>query len=386
LSGLAVIEPHPVQYRAPIYRLLQQRCGVPVTAIYGSDCSVVGYVDSGFGREIRWDVDLLLGYRSVFLSRVRKKGTPPPRRIRLRSLFRVLRQEAPAAVLLTGYHPIFHQQAFLCSLWAGVPILFRAETTGSPGGLGGWGYLRRCVLRWEYRRCQKLLYIGTLSRRHYKHLGVPEEKLAFSPYSVDTTPFQWNEEARQRLRRQTRNALGLGDSDRVLLFSGKLIPCKGLDLLLQAVQNFPGKLVVLFLGDGALRERLEKMAAQLQRGNVLFLGFQNQTELSPYYHAADLLVLPSHSETWGLVVNEALHHGLPCVVSTAVGCAPDLVEPGSTGELFQAGSVPELTAAIQRGLVLMNSSQIRDRCRSKANNFSLQRSAEGIADAFRAVT
>ena len=116
------------------------------------------------------------------------------------------------------------------------------------------------------------------------------------------------------------------------------------------------------------------------------VGFQPQGGLSRFYHAADMLVLPSlRSETWGLVVNEALHHGVPAVVSDAVGCAPDLVEPGVTGEIFAAGCVPELSAALLRSLRLAGSENVRYRCRAKVENYSTVRAAEGIAAAYRAV-
>src|SRR5207249_8276448 len=106
---------------------------------------------------------------------------------------------------------------------------------------------------------------------------------------------------------------------------------------------------------------------------------------SRFYHAADLLALPSlHSETWGLVVNEALHHGLPTVVSDAVGCAPDLIDAGETGEIFAAGSVPELTAALLRCCRLTGTRQVRLRCRAKVEGYTIAKAAEGIAAAYEA--
>ena len=116
-----------------------------------------------------------------------------------------------------------------------------------------------------------------------------------------------------------------------------------------------------------------------------FLGFQNQSQLSPFYHSADALVLPSHSETWGLVVNEALHHGVPCVVSDAVGSGPDLIEPGVTGEMFEAGSVWGLAAALQRAIGLMGRPEIREACRGKVGEYTVDKAAEGIAAAYRFV-
>jgi glycosyltransferase involved in cell wall biosynthesis len=91
------------------------------------------------------------------------------------------------------------------------------------------------------------------------------------------------------------------------------------------------------------------LASQAQALNVraTFLGFCNQSRLPGVYAAADLLVLPSDStETWGLVVNEAMACGTPCVVSDDCGCAPDMISPG-TGRSFRTGDVQALAAAIE---------------------------------------
>ena len=143
------------------------------------------------------------------------------------------------------------------------------------------------------------------------------------------------------------------------------------------------RITVAFLGSGELQAELEQLAQGPPIIATRFLGFQNQTQLSPYYHAADLLVLPSlHSETWGLVVNEALHHGVPCVVSEAVGCAPDLAEPGVTGEIAATGSAESLAAAIARALPLAGRPEIRERCRAKVSGYTVEKAAQGIAQAY----
>jgi glycosyltransferase involved in cell wall biosynthesis len=98
------------------------------------------------------------------------------------------------------------------------------------------------------------------------------------------------------------------------------------------------------------------------------------------------LALPSVvSETWGLVVNDALHHGLPCLVSTAVGCAPDLVESGVTGEVFATGSEASLADAIVKALPLTESNEVRVKCREKVGGYTIEKAAEGIARAYSAV-
>ena len=175
-----------------------------------------------------------------------------------------------------------------------------------------------------------------------------------------------------------------------MLFSGKLSGRKGADLLVAAVKALPStlrdKIVLTFLGTGELREILEAHAASTPALNVHFCGFKNQSELSPYYHAADVLALPSrHSETWGLVVNEALHHGLPCVVSRAVGCAPDLVETGVTGEVAETDSVESLAAALGRSLNLAGRPEVRASCRERVSGYTVDRAAQGIARAYQAI-
>jgi glycosyltransferase involved in cell wall biosynthesis len=385
---LAVIETHPIQYHAPVYRALQRDFGVPVTAVYGSDFSLAGYRDSEFGATFAWDTDLLSGYASVFLARVVNGGARSVDHTSARGLGDVLRQLAPAAVLLVGYSPRFHQMACVQAWKTGRPLLLRAETTDHAvrrSGTKGW--LRDRALRWLYQRCSRLLYVGQRSNQHFRRLGFADEKLVFSPYCVDTTSFELDESARTRLRSTTRQSLGIAAERKVLLLSGKLVHRKRPDLLLRAIKELPPRLReqvhVLVVGSGDQQPAFEALAAESPVVAVTCLGFQNQSRLSAVYHAADVLVLPSDSgETWGLVVNEALHHGVPCVVSDAVGSAPDLIRSGVTGETFETGSAPSLASALERAWQLMGFAQVRADCRREVSGYTVARAAEGIAHAY----
>jgi glycosyltransferase involved in cell wall biosynthesis len=386
-----IIETHPVQYHAPVYRELQTRFGIPVTAIYGSDFSLQGYEDQEFGTTFAWDTDLLRGYGARFLSRSANGGARSAERTSTRGLRRLFRELSPAAVLVTGYSPRFYCEALWWAMRSGRPLLFRAETTDharSRGVLKRWS--RDGLLRWLYRRCRALLYVGRHSLQHYRRLRCPEEKLFFSPYCVDTSTFAFDEESRRRLRPAVRAELGLAPGWSVILFSGKLVARKGPDMVLEAIRGLPeaqqNRTVVVFLGDGELRETLRDSAGREPAIRTRFVGFQNQSRLSRYYHAADVLVLPSRRlETWGLVVNEALHHGLPCVVSDQVGCAPDLVVPQATGERFPAGCRGSLTAALWRVTCLVGRADVRECCRRQVAAYSVRAAAEGIARAYQRV-
>lgn len=389
-TGLVVIETHPIQYHAPVYRYLQQALGIPVTVVYGSDFSIAGYHDAEFRSHFAWDTDLLAGYTSVFLSRCSASGARNDREVNTRGLEMALKRLEPQAVLCVGYSPRFHWEAFRCAYRTGKPILFRGETTDHAVHRNVVkNQIRNAVLRRLYGKCSALLAVGKRSREHFQRLGINQERLFFSPYCVDTSPFRIDEEGRTNVRPRVRQALGIQPDKFVIAFSGKLSRRKGPDQLIEGVRRLPTEIrdrsVILMIGDGELRNDLRTMAGCAPAIKIRQVGFQNQTSLSSFYHASDVLALPSlHSETWGLVVNEALHHGLPVVVSDAVGCAPDLVEPGETGQSFSAGSVPELTAALLRCLRFVGTESVRFRCRAKVQNYSTARAAEGIAAAYHA--
>jgi glycosyltransferase involved in cell wall biosynthesis len=386
---LVVISTHPVQYHAPVYREVV-RLGVPLTAIYGSDFSVAGYHDREFGVDFSWSTDLLTGYSSVFLSQVATGGAKSAETTSAWTLSEALRQISPSAVLVTGYWPAYFRQAILQLLVNRQRILFRAETTDHARHRS-WllTSTRDLLLKRLYAKCSSLLYIGERSREHFQRLGSGSREMFFSPYCVDASVFQTSEEARERLRVSTRAELALLPEQVVLLFAGKLVPRKGPDLLVDAVIGLSpamqARLAIVFLGDGEMRAALR---ARSDAVATRFIGFKNQHQLSRYYHACDTLVLPSRSgETWGLVVNEALLHGLPCVVSAGVGCAPDLVIPGVTGEVFETDSVVSLRDALVRLLAWHQEDVgIREQCRRQVQPFSVRAAAEGIVAAFESTT
>ena len=388
---LIVAETHPVQYHAPIYRFLQQQLNIPVTAIYGSDFSIAGYFDQHFRTKFAWDSDLLSGYRQIFLSHAANNQLSAADHVRAAGLKQTLHSLKPTALLLPGYSPSFYRSVIIRSRLAGIPIIFRAETTDRTIKRNLVKvFIRDVSLRLLYRSCFRLLYIGKYSREHFERLGCPSEKLIFSPYCIDAASFDCGEAHRDQLRSEFRASLGIHEAQKVILFSGKLYPRKQPQIILQALKQFSSReregTTVLFVGDGELRKELEVLAKTEPYLKAIFLGFQNQSQLSRCYHAADLLVLPSLFETWGLVVNEALHHGLPCVVSSAVGCAPDLIEPGVTGEVFAASSVPDLHGVFKRAFLLINSLSVRTQCRNKVSDYSVEKAANGIALAYKALS
>jgi glycosyltransferase involved in cell wall biosynthesis len=335
---------------------------------------------------------LLGGVANHFLAHAAVGGSGHYDAVRAIGLEGVLADLKPAAVMALGYAHPFDRAVLQCARKLRLPLLFRGETNDDAHRRGALKSLvRDFMLRGLYRRCAALLYVGKRSRQHYERLGVSESKLFFSPYCVDGTPFHCTDADRAVLREATRAKWGIASDALVILFSGKLSHRKGVDLLPEAVRCLPSAMRtrahVVYLGDGALREELATMCAMTPEVRATFTGFQNQKGLSAFYHAADMLVLPSREkETWGLVVNEALMHGVPCVVSDAVGSQPDLVLPDVTGERFAVADAGALTEAIRKVADRNEKVRMAADCRAAVANYSVRTAASGIADALRSLS
>jgi len=231
-----------------------------------------------------------------------------------------------------------------------VPLLFRGDSHLL--GRAGLPLLRRLQLRFLYGRFAAVTYVGAANRDYFRALGVPEKKLFFAPHSVDAGHFNPADPATRDQAAALRAGLGLAGR-RVVLYAGKFSAAKQPAELLEAfiAVATPADALV-FVGDGAEKARLIALAAAHPAACVRFLPFANQSEMPVRYRMADIFVLPSrgHYETWGLAVNEAMHLGVPCLVSDLVGCQRDLVRPGETGWVFPSADRAALAATLSAAL------------------------------------
>jgi glycosyltransferase involved in cell wall biosynthesis len=211
--------------------------------------------------------------------------------------------------------------------------------------------------------------------QYVRHYGAPAERVFFAPHFVDTDFFRSRSSLGADARLRTREALGIEADEIVVLFVGRLIALKRPADVPRALVGLRGNgrsYRAVFAGAGPLEAEVRETGRRLGVATTL-LGFRNQTELPAVYAAADMLVLPSEQETWGLVVNEAMACGLPVVVSDRVGCAPDMVEPGTTGEVFRCGDVAELASAIGRVSSRLGSAAVAEALQRRTQAYSCER-------------
>jgi glycosyltransferase involved in cell wall biosynthesis len=368
---LGVVDFNPIQYRTPLYQLITRRARVELDVLFLTDAGRSPFVDTGFGVPVTWDIDLLSGYEHRFLTASTGHSSA---RSRMARLARWL--SAHDALVVHGYsHPWMLLAAGLCRARR-IPYLLRAESARQGQAAGLRRHLRNAVARAVVSASAAGLAIGRRNEEFYQHFGA--SRIVWAPYSVDNERFAGPPPT------SCPELLSRWDLDAgkpVIMFCGKLTPRKRPLDLCAAVQALACDANVLFVGDGVLAGEVR---ACLPPGRGAVTGFVNQSELPSYYHAADILVLPSEAEPWGLVVNEAMAAGVLPVVSDRVGAAPDLV--AGVGEVYPCGDTGRLATALSRALALAGQPGTRDRMREHAARYGLDHTAAGFEQAALAVT
>lgn len=336
---------HAIQYFMPWFRQLSLHPRIDLTVLLGHDHGLHGEsFDPGFGRAVRWDIPLTEGIKvEVLRNHARQPGVNRFLGIVNLGLLTALSRQRFDAVVIQGWNYALYPLALLAARLHGLPVLLRGESPLLPGDLSPKddssprGRARRLVLSRYLGLCAGVLAVSSGNRRLLAALGVPPERIFLSPYAVDGERFALPAAERAQARSTWRAELGVAEGVPLLLSVGKLQPVKDPALLLLAygmLRKEGVRCALGLVGDGELMPALRALAQGMP--DVHFLGFRNQSELPALYAAADVFVLPSVRETFGLVVNEAMYAGLPVVCSDGVGCAEDLVRP-ETGLIFRRG-------------------------------------------------
>lgn len=376
---LAIVASHPIQYQAPLFRELAGR--LDLTVLFAHRATRQDQAQAGFGVGFEWDVDLLGGYGHHFLKNVALNpglhhfsGCDTP------EIIKQLRRGAFDAVLVMGWHLKCFWQAIWAAKRLGIPVMVRGDShLNTPRSLAKH-VVKGIVYPVALRVFDAALYVGEQSRSYWEHYRYPKERLVFSPHCVDNNWFAAR--ATAEAGTELRVAHGVSDDAEVLLFAGKLVPLKRpLDVVsaagIIALAGTPA--TVLVAGAGPLADEMSTAARKLGV-QLIHLGFCNQTDMPRAYAAASALVLPSDSETWGLVANEALACGTPIILSDACGCAPDLAGDGWVGRTFPVGNVEALAGAIQ---ALLARPPSRELIAGKIRRYSPEAAADGVAHAVK---
>jgi glycosyltransferase involved in cell wall biosynthesis len=401
---LAILSTHPIQYQVPLWQALGREGSVPFEVWYLTDHGERPSYDHEFGKTFAWDLDLLSGYPHRRLPNYEANQLNGFTKARIDNSFDELLKRKKVRVLwVQGWQPLAYLQAIWKAHAAGVEVWVRGESNDLSVAPFWKKSLKRVFLGQLFKRIDNFLCIGSANKRLYESYGVSRERLHSAPYFVDNERFIKQAEALAPRRRDIRHSWKIPDDAFCILFAGKFIPKKRPFDLVHALTwlhlQRPGRPVhLLFVGSGELGTDLRQAchvvydadshvfteAAGEAHGNsprASFAGFLNQTEISKAYVAADCMVLPSdHGETWGLVVNEAMASGLPCIVSDACGCAEDLISPLDPSLRTSLGDVEAIGSAVMR---LMENTVPPSALREHVASFDLLKSIEVVRSLYR---
>jgi glycosyltransferase involved in cell wall biosynthesis len=336
---------HPVQYMAPLFRRMAQHPQLEVSVAY---CTLQGAKpthDADFGITVKWDIPLLDGYPWQEIPN-RGSGSDSFWGLCNTGLYKLIRGGKFDAVLCyLGYLSASFWIAYFACRRAGTAFIFGTDASSLiPRGGGSLKtQLKRALWPRLFSLADQVIVPSSAGLSLMLSIGIPQERVKLTPYSVDND--WWMAQSSLVNREAVRASWGANPSTPVILFCAKLQPWKRPRDLLQgfAQADLPNALLI-YAGDGAQRQELEKEAIALSVSHrVRFLGFQNQSQLPAVYTSADLMVLPSEYEPFAVVVNESYCCGCPVAVSDHVGAAQDLVAPIDNGLIFPSRDVRALS-------------------------------------------
>jgi glycosyltransferase involved in cell wall biosynthesis len=351
VTRIAVVNSHPIQYFAPLYAYLNAAPDLEITALYLSDISIRGGKDADFGQDVKWDIDLLHGYRWVFLGEAAHKREPGGFwSLVVPQLWSELRSGRYDVLWLHGHNYAANLLALAAAKSVRLPVMMRGETHLGLPRQGLKATLRQPLMSALYSLCDRLLAIGSRNSEFYQSMGVSDHKIFLVPYTVDNDRFMRGALSSEKAR-EIRNRYHIPHDHIVVLYAAKLVGRKRPRDLLEAARilrkSVADPFTIMMVGSGELEHELRNYCRENSLNNVVFAGFVNQSDLVDYYSASDVFVLPSEVEPWGLAVNEAMCAGLPIVASREVGCVPDLIQDGVNGYTLPAGDVEGLVRALQ---------------------------------------
>ena len=346
MKRLAIITTHPIQYNAPLFKMLAERKKLDIHVFYTWGQTEKQKFDPGFGKNIMWDIPLLEGYQYSFVDNTSKNpGSHHYKGIINPSLLADIENWRADAILIMGWNFKSHLAA-MRYFKGKIPVLFRGDSTLLNKGKGIKEWLRTVYLKNIYRFIDVAFYTGIHNKSYFVKYGLKDYQLILAQHAIDNNRFTTNHYENKIEAYELRSNLKIAETDFVFLFAGKLDPIKNLDLLIAAFTKAKLLNAKLIIAGNGIMEKILKQMAQ-SNPDIVFLPFQNQQMMPKLYRLGQVFVLPSKSETWGLSINEAMCCRLAILASNTVGCAPELISDDN-GMVFKSGNLEDLTDAIKK--------------------------------------
>jgi glycosyltransferase involved in cell wall biosynthesis len=366
LPTLALVTNIPAPYRVPVWNELARLTGgrVWVSFTTAGDPRRTWAVPT---QQMHFDWQLLSdGNAGGWLSPFRSGA----------SMLRFLVCSHPQSVICGGYDSLAAWVTFAWCKATRTRFVLWLEATMCDSRRPSW------IKRWLKRRivfgADAIAASGKATVEYVKALGAREERIFIAPFGGDHEGFAREAAAADAAREKE----GHGWPSRLVLYSGRLVREKGVFVLLEAFRLLTAEFLdvgLLIVGHGPDRQAMGDDCRRLGLERVYFAGAQEYKRMPYFYALADVLVLPTLSDPWGFVVNEAFACGVPAIVSRVAGACDDLIVEGETGFTVEPGDPQDLAAKMRR---LLEDEPLRAAmgrsCREVIRRYSAEACAEGL--------
>ena len=359
-------------YRIPVFNALARHESVDLHVVFLSETDAELRQWRVYKDEIRFSYEVLPS------ARFRAGRSSLLLNWKLRSC---LEKFAPESIICGGYNYVASWEALWWAKNHQAELILWSESNRHDAR-SGFGWVES-LKTYFLSRCDRFVVPGKASCEYLQSLGSGERGISFAPNAVDNDWFHTQADNLRGRSSEFRARLAL--PPRFLLFVGRLVPEKGVFDLLEAYSRLAiamrSEVGLVFAGDGPSKAEL-KRRAQCVPGQISFPGFLHREDLAGLYALAEALILPTHSDTWGLVVNEAMACGQPVIATNVAGCSSDLVEDGWNGYVVPPRDPQALSATID---LLLQDPQLRQKMSARSleriQHYSPQACADGLAAA-----
>jgi glycosyltransferase involved in cell wall biosynthesis len=367
-TDLVVLQTHPIQYYAPLYRTLAERGHMRVHVVYLTDAGSRSYHDPGFSREVQWDIPLLEGYESTVLEPGMELSKTGFLERHSHRLVRVLDELAPKWLLIYGYASRMNWVARKWATRHGVQLAYSSDSNINDPRKSWKHWVKRPLLKRFFRAVNVALCTSEANEAYIRQYAPSNTRLRRMPFAIDVARFSRDPQEPSE------------DRPFDLVWAGKFLkhkrPQDFISALGEAAALCNSEIRARMIGDGPLREHLESQAKSLPTSVRLdFDGFVNQNEMPAALQSAHALAFTSEREPYGLIAAEAAAAGLALILSDRIGCLGKggPAQMGRNTLVYQSGDVDGLA---QHMVMLLRNRKLR--C-------ELQRESLGIARSHRFV-
>ena len=286
-------------------------------------------------------------------------------------------------VIIGGCADFTMQAAFFTSKLLKIPVILWSE--GIERAQSFLGKVINPLTKHIVKNVDAMIVPGTMSCDFHVKMGAIPDKIFIAPNIVDNKIFIEKSLKIKSDKEKFKQNFNIAN-EKIILFIGQLIGRKGVEYLIDAYKILKDEydgICLVIIGDGDLKNQLEESCANKQIKDVHFTGWVSEEEKIAYYSIADLFVLPTQKDVWGLVINEAMCCGLPVISTNAAGCAVDMIIPGENGLIVDVDDADQLYSAMKE--IILNDELARKMGERSSeiieNEFTLNKMVEGFTSA-----